>query len=647
MKLSHPLQLLFLVCLLLSGFWYIISASTGLLLIIAAVVACKTIFARQTFQVYSLTKLMLAYLAWLFVVTFTSTVPNTSMMMLSILAGLPIMYLVASNMPSFTALWRQLRIIIFVIAIGFALLAIWQVRQHFNADGPLSDRNAFAAQTNLIWFPAVFLFVSAQIASKRWLTIMLGVGLFIISVALFATASRGGILTWALLLPFILWAVYKQTNSKKQILTVLTIAALAYASSALFLHSNISNRTFQLSNDASTSARLMIWQSTIKMAQAHPVVGTGWGTFVSYYPAYRSQLEYSTSGQYSHNDYLQFAAEGGILAMFFQIGLLLGVALQLFKCLKRNNDKANLEATALLLGVLAILIQASVNFIYYFAFINILAGLYLARSAQLIETPLSYKAPNFGQIRPSVKNLLAGFSLLFVATPYILNLVATISLSGNQPNQKLANFIVTLRPQESIAQLALLKPAVNFLNQQDISGLGDIETQQKLLNQTLQRLDYVRKQNALSPALGVKEVELLMLHHAMLDAEFKKGDTAYGLANQILADNLKANPYHVNSIILLSRLQLAQGNHSLALNTLQTNINKVLIHRDQQLVYVELLRLLAAPKVIAELDDIEQQLRAVSTKYQTNHQSANLPAGFYEAIDSKLNSIKNTIQQKS
>lgn len=210
-----------------------------------------------------------------------------------------------------------------------ALTAIWQVMHHFNADGPLSDGNAFAALLNLIWFPAVFLMVSALIAPKRRLAISLGFGLFIISLALFATTSRAGLLTWAILLPFMLWAIYKHINSKKQIIVVLVISAFAYTCSAQFLHSSIADRSFQIgpsakagqmSNDASVEAHLLIWQSTIKMAQAHPFTGTGWDTFRAYYPTCRSPLEYSTTGRYSHNDYLQFASEGGFIAMLLLLG---------------------------------------------------------------------------------------------------------------------------------------------------------------------------------------------------------------------------------------------------------------------------------------------------------------------------------------
>ena len=669
MKLSHPIQFLFLICLMLSGAWYVISASTGLLLIIAIVVACRTIFTRQTFQSYSLSNLMLAYLVWLLVVTFTSTVPNTSMMMLSILAGMPIMYLVASNMPNFTQLWQHLRMIIFVIGVGFALLAIWQVATKAGyglANGPLTDRNAFAAQSNLIWFPAVFLFVSMQSPSKRWLTMLLGLGLFILSVALFATTSRGGILTWGLLLPFMLWAIYRQTNLKKQVLTVLAIAVLAYASSAVFLHSNIANRIFQigpsthageLSKDPSTSARLMMWQSSIKMAQAHPVIGTGWDTFKAYYPAYRSPLEYTTTGRYAHNDYLQFAAEGGVFAMLLLLGIAVKVLLQLRKSFKHGADKNHLEAIALLLAVLAIFIQAGVNFIFCFSFMNIVAGLYLAYSAKLIETPQTTQLPVFIKIKPPIKHLLAGVLILFLSLPYLMNLVAQTCLIEPQFGMKiinlinptltpykLARFITVIRPQEAVAQVTILNAETNAFLQSDTNSFGNLDRQRNLLNDTLKRFDYVREKNAFNPDLGVQQVRLLLQHHALIDAHFSNG-TAFAKAHQILADNFKMNPLYTDSIIMLARLQAAEGKSDVALSTLKTFFDKVTFHIDQQLIYLEMLRLRAAPNTFIELDGIELQLHQMENSVK-DFKEPTLPSiHFFAEVDAKLGEINAQLKQ--
>ena len=654
MKLRYPIQLLFLVCLILSGFWYVGCAITGLLLIIAAVFGINLILFRRTLQIYSLTKLMLAYLAWLFIVAYTSTVPNTSMMTLAVLAGLPVMYLVASNMPNFADIWQHLLVLLFVTAVGLAFWAIWQVANKIGygqASGPLVDRNAFAALMNLLWFPAAYLFLSTKFATKP-ATFLFGSGLFLVSIALFATASRGGMLTWVLLLPIMLWAAYRQTKSKQLIATVLVIVALAYVCSAQLLHSDIANRTFQLSNDASTSARFMMWNSTIKIALDYPLIGTGWGTFASYYPAYRSPLENTTSGVVAHNDYLQFAAEGGFIAMLLFMGVMIGILLQLRKNMKRTANEASFESTALLLGVLAIFIHAAVNFIFVFAFMNILAGLYLAKVAQLTEAPRVLKIGAYEQIRPSVKHLLAGFVLLFVSAPFVFHLFSQACLTGSQPGLKtinliapkvttysIASFITTIYPKEYIAQQAMLQTAEQFLAENTNNDVAAEDFKQQLINETIERFEAVRARSANNPNMGVREAKMLITYHERLG-----GDAAYVKAQQILSDNLKADSYHAQSMIMLARLQVMQGNKAEAINTLQLAQDHVRTERDRQLIVVEMLRQLAAPRVIAELDEIEKKIGLVRSDSETGKPLI-LPPNFSQDIDARLYAIAAQIQQ--
>jgi len=663
-KLTTSIQLIFLIGLILSGFWYIGSALTGILLIIAVVVGCRAIFTRQIWQSYSLSKLILVYLAWLFVVAFSSTVPNTSMMSLAILAGLPVMYLVATNMPNSTEVWQNLRVILFITAVGLAMWAIWQVANKIGygwAVGPLVDRNAFAALMNLLWFPAAYLFLSNKFSSSYKLSILLGGGLFIISTALFATASRGGIGAWLLLVPFLLWAGYRYSKSKQLIAITLSIAIAAYFCSALFLQSNVADRNFQmgsstqagqLSKDANLNARILIWQSTIKIALDYPLTGTGWGTFESYYPAYRSPLENTTSGVVAHNDYVQLASEGGIPALLLQLGIFLGLFLQLRKSLKRASEGAGFESTALLLGVLAVFIQAAVNFIFVFAFMNIIAGLYLARVGQLMDTPQIIKLPGFSQIRLSVKRLLSGFIILIVGAPFALHLIAETCLTDSQtglkainlvaPNitvYKVANFITTIRPQEGIAQQAMLQIAEQFLaTSTNNNSTHKDDFRHELLIDTIKRFDVVRAWSANDPKLGVREVKMLIEHHDMLD-----NNVAYTKAQQILSDNLKADPYHAYSMIWYARLQVAQGHKTEALQTLQLAENHVRTQRDQQLIVVEALRQLAAPKVVTELDDIEKQLGLVRSDSETGRPLI-LPPNFSENIDARLKAIAAQIQ---
>lgn len=663
MKISHPLQLLFLVCLLLSGFWFACRSLTALLLIAATAVTVSAVFSRQVFHVFSLTKLMLIYIVWLFVVAYISAIPSQSMMLLAVLACLPVVYIVASNTVNFVEIWRPFSIVLFLAGIGLAISAIWQVQHHFQAEGPLNDRNAFAALINLLWFPATYLFLSTRLTTKTNLKILLGIGLFIISLALFATSSRGGLLSWLLLLPVMLWVAYKQVSSKKLILALLAIIVMAYLCSAKVLHSDILDRTFkvgpssqagELSKDPSTSARLMLWQSTINIAKDNPVFGTGWGTFVAYYPAYRSPLEFSTYGSFTHNDYLQIASEGGFTALIILLIILVKLSMQLRSNIIKNED-ANFYAVALLLGVLAIFVQASVNFIFYYAFMNILAGLFLAYIAKTTEIPTAINITYFQQIKPVVKRLIVATTLLLIATPYLVNLVATLCLDGNAYGlksvnkiapqltpYKIANFIAAVYPKEATAQLTLLDNASSYLIN-NVNAQGNATLKQNLLINTLNRFDYVRKQNALSPNLGLQQLELVMAYHQVLDAQLPNGNSAYALAHRILADNLKADPNHIKSMIALARLQAIEGSRKAAFNTLQVASTKTHDLLYQQLVIVEILRLRAAPNKIPELNQVERLLDKAALINKLPDEQAILPDNFYDEIDAVLDKINTQL----
>ncbi|MDR3390961.1 MAG: O-antigen ligase family protein [Sulfuriferula sp.] len=651
----HHLIFILIITAIISGFVYIGAALTGLLISIWGYLTLQQVFKTRTWIQQPLNSLMMTYIAWLAIITALSTVPDASLFTSCILAGLPIIYLTWANTPNPDMLWSRLRITLWLGSIILATWAIWQVINHVGygwAAGPLIDRNAFAALMNLLWFPASYLFLTSKPASNRWIPLLLGAGLFIISTALFATASRGGIATWLLLLPILLWAGYYHTHSKLLVAIIPVIAILAYLCSTLLLQSNVVERATQLTQDSSTHARLLMWQSTIHMILAHPFSGTGWGTFAAYYPAYRSPLENTTAGYFAHNDYLQLAAEGGILALFLQLSIMLRLIIQLKRSLKRVSDITGLESVALLLGTLALFIHASVNFIFYFAFMNILAGLFLARAEQLVEPVKQRTLPQLNQISRPIKNILAGFIFLLLTAPLAIHLIAQLCLTKSRPGLKalkiiapnidafdVAKLIAAARPQEVIAQEIMLEASEHALVDGADIKMPGVNFQQNLLKEALERFDFVRANTANSPNIGVREVKLLITYHANLD-----GNTAYTKAHYVLNTNLKTNPYHAYSMIELARLQVAEGQRNEALRTLQWATHHVLSRRDQQLIGVEILRQLAAPRIIPELDVIENQLRQVRSDSETGKPLILAPH-FSEDIDARLNAIAAQIQQ--
>lgn len=669
MNASQLIYLIFIIELILSGFWYTSSAVTELFLWVMVILGCRAVLMNRSGQVYALSKWMLIYLAWLLIVAFSSKIPQTSMMTMATLANLPVIYLVASNTPSFAEIWKYLRVVLFVMGVGLAVWAIWQVFNHVGygyAVGPLVDRNLFAALINVLWFPAAFLFLSSQSKTYRYLPFLLGAGLFVMSTALFATASRGGIATWLLLLPILLWAAYRNAQSRRLVVIIPLIAISAYFCSELLLHSSIADRSFNLAEDASSNLRLLLWQSSIKMTLVHPLVGTGWGTFASYYPVYRSPLENGTAGFYAHNDFLQFATEGGVLALLLLLGLLLGLLFQLKRSLQRVDNLADLESAALLLGVLALFIHAGVNFIFYVAFMNILAGLYLARAAQLSDTKRTVEffgaASNlivsFDSISQSAKRIILTSVILLITLGLAPNIAAELinkqsnismaNLMSSKVNAyKIAKLINKINPQELIAQEIILRTAELALADSAFIKSSGVAFQRELLKDTLDRFERLRIQNAYDPNIGVRQAKVLIANQLILDdasdGNGKLGNAAYAKAHQVLSDNLKADPYHAGSFIMLVRLQAKEGHRSEAINTLKRAHDKVFGSYNQHLIAIETLRQLASPSIVDELEALEKQVRLVDSDLESD-KKLTLSANFNKNIDRDLARIARLIQ---
>ena len=89
-------------------------------------------------------------------------------------------------------------------------------------------------------------------------------------------------------------------------------------------------------DDPSVKGRLLMWHTTLEMAAAHPILGIGTGTFGAQYQPYRamvfdrladpaatypaSEPSYDEAGE-AHNDWLQLAAENGLVGLALFCGL--------------------------------------------------------------------------------------------------------------------------------------------------------------------------------------------------------------------------------------------------------------------------------------------------------------------------------------
>lgn len=657
MPITNPVYLFsaLITLLLITTFSYLDYSVTALLMLLSAIWILRIAIKREIFERYSLTNMMLFYLFWLFVVTFSSQVYPVSNASLVVLIGMPLMYLVATNFPGFAQSWKVIRVLLIVLAALLSMTAIWQVMMKIGngyASGPFNDRNAFAALLNLLWFPIAYLFFDTANRATKWTLLVLGCVLLLMGVAFFATSSRGGILTWMLLLPILLWVGYRHNKNFKTVAVVLIISATAYFVSDYFLHSNIAERSFNVVQDASSHARLQIWEASLKMALDHLLTGTGWGTFGYFYPAFRLPIEKGSAGFFAHNDYLQYASEGGLIATFILLGIL-GVLLFKLKALVNRTDTSSFESVALLLGVLALFIHAIVNFIFYFAFMSSVAGLYLARVAILTENTTAFNVPKIANIRPSVKNLLSGFVVFVISLPYAINIIAQLCLAESRPGLKainlvapnvtafdVANLITAVYPNDGLAQEYMLRTYEYYLTENG-PYVNKLEGA-PMLNDAVNTFDAVRKKYANGAPYGTREVKLLLANQATYDSITKVTGSAVTKAYQVLSENLKADPYHGYSWVMLARLQSIEGKKEVAMTTLNNAYFNVLSIRDQQLVMVERLRQLALPKAYPELDAMEAELILIKSNVSgaiTDLEAAKV----YQSVGSKLKEISEKI----
>jgi hypothetical protein len=133
----------------------------------------------------------------------------------------------------------------------------------------------------------------------------------VMTLSLFLTMSRSGMMAGALAIICVGLASRRDEARGKK------IAALAIASTLLVLAigwvgaATIASR-FSNADARNLDGRALVWRDAIEVARKYPIAGTGLNTYsvaMIFYQRYNRPTRYSQA----HNDYLQLAAEGGLL----------------------------------------------------------------------------------------------------------------------------------------------------------------------------------------------------------------------------------------------------------------------------------------------------------------------------------------------
>ena len=203
--------------------------------------------------------------------------------------------------------------------------------------------------------------------SLQW-TFLLGLVPVFIGLGLVFSKSRSGI--FILVLTAVLaaaaaasWREFSEDGSggRRRFGRIVRIVAVVVLAAAIWL--GIGPIIARFSEvDVSAESRRVFYANTLDMIGDFPLTGTGKGTYLHAYPIYE-KVDDRLRLSYAHNDYLEFAAENGIVAggalIFAGIGLAIWLAAM---WRRRRGSFAKGIGLGAWLGVLAILVHGFTDF---------------------------------------------------------------------------------------------------------------------------------------------------------------------------------------------------------------------------------------------------------------------------------------------
>lgn len=568
----------------------------------------------------ALPNFMLVFLAWIVASVWWSQAPYSSWYTALILAALPLSFLAWHLTPDPDKVWRYLKMA-FVPAVW--VVSVWGVYQVVflgrpRALGPIADPNVFACLLNLAWFPLLAAFFKPDVAAasrSRLGHLFIGLTLMVVALAFFAAGSRGATFAWLILMPIAFWAFRGLPNFRVNFAISLLIAFASYLIIAAVGQVQLADRVGAdyLARDASVSLRLVIWRATAEMFLAHPWLGTGLGTWGEIYPAYRQGTDNSTAGYYTHNDYLQIAQEGGLIGIVLLLLIVFALAGQLRRAIESGKAQSGrTENVGLMLAISAAVLHASVNFIFYLIYINILVGLYAARAWQSdVRVSNAFVMP---RLSPLVQRMLILFVVAIPIGQIILHEIGQALLNGQSRTLSLlrkqypeltpyqiAHVIAAIRPNEYIAQRYILESAVQSLGEVDPR---DAPLRRAILSETLERFEALRLQSPNSANLGAEEAQLLLKYEMLMPR-----GAAVQKARDIAQAALKDDPRHVDAIMALADTYFAEGSKTIGFAVLSNGVSRMIFLRDRLILQAEVLKHLGGS--LKDLEKIQVGLRAI------------------------------------
>jgi len=280
------------------------------------------------------------------------------------------------------------------VVLFVSLLGFFAILQHFTADGkiywfsepfrgtpfgPYVNRNHFAGLAGMT-FPlvlAMFLYNKPRINYSGLRTrlaeffshnsansyFLLGVGLVLLGLAVFLSLSRGGIISLCLATSIFGMLLVLRGTDRGRGLLVLTLFSFVLLSVGWFGWDPIFERFNRIRNPAGEIdvARIPRWRDSLLIIDDYPMTGTGFGSYTDIYKGYRNERTGNVV-THAHNDYIELAVEGGIIAVGLAAWFLVSILSTYRRFLKRRDPYCVYLYLGGLTGLVAILIHSITDF---------------------------------------------------------------------------------------------------------------------------------------------------------------------------------------------------------------------------------------------------------------------------------------------
>jgi O-antigen ligase len=230
--------------------------------------------------------------------------------------------------------------------------------------GPYVNHNHYAGLMEmLVPVPLVFAFSRYAHGRERWIAASAAA---LMGSTIFLSGSRGGMAAFAVQLAVLLYFIFRERRSEGAGVLLGGFLLLSLTAVAWIGGHNVSERiaTFDgsLRHELTGDIRWHIDRDTALMFAKRPILGWGLGTFEDVYPQFRSFYT-SMFVDKAHNDYLQLAAETGLLGFAAAVWFLVAAVKRgLPKIHKWPSDINGIVAVATIVGIAGILVHSLVDF---------------------------------------------------------------------------------------------------------------------------------------------------------------------------------------------------------------------------------------------------------------------------------------------